>query len=53
MSVGKREGDDIIAPLVVELDVAARPDHDVLLAVNGIGSRWRVDAGASLEIPDG
>ena len=29
--VGKREGDDVVAPLVVELNVAAGANHNVLL----------------------
>src|SRR5262249_58097398 len=46
------EGDDVVAPLVIDLDVAARGDHDVLLAVDRIGGRRRVDAGARLELPE-
>src|SRR5262249_35732364 len=47
----QREGDDIVASLVVELDVAAGGNDDVLLAVDRIGGRWRVDAGAGVESP--
>src|SRR5690242_3105696 len=47
----QREGDDGVAPLVVELDVAAGCDHDVLLAVHHVGRRRRIDASAGVERP--
>src|SRR6266481_783996 len=47
----QREGDDIVAPLVVELDVAAGRNDDILLAVDRIRGRRRVDAGAGVESP--
>src|SRR5713101_1095978 len=47
----QREGDDVVAALEVELDIAAGGDDDVLLAANLIGG-WRcVDAGAGVEGP--
>src|ERR1700729_2699076 len=46
-----REGDDVVAALGVDLGVAARTDDDILLAVNHVGRRGRVDAGAGLELP--
>src|ERR1700730_3061391 len=45
------EGDDVVAALVVDLDVSAGRDHDVLLAVDRVGGRRRVDAGAGPEFP--
>src|SRR5215470_8051449 len=47
----QREGDNVIATLVVDLDIAAGGDNDVLLAVNRIGGRRRVDAGTGVEGP--
>src|SRR6185312_4935119 len=51
-SVGQREGDERVAALVVELRIAARRNDDVLLAVDGIGGWWGVDAGPGLEFPE-
>src|SRR5262249_17630958 len=45
----QREGDDVVAALVVDLDVAAGPDHDVLLAAHRVGGGRRIDAGAGVE----
>src|SRR5277367_3953638 len=42
----EREGDDRIAPLGVDLRIAARADHDVLLAVHLVSRGRSVDAGA-------
>ena len=50
-SIGKGKRDDVISPLVVELRIAARGHHDVLLAINGVGRRRRIDTGTSLETP--
>src|SRR6266849_9541678 len=47
----QREGDDVVAPLVVELDIAAGGNDDILLAIDRIGRRRRVDAGAGVESP--
>src|ERR1043166_6593805 len=47
-----RERDDIVAALIIELHVAARGDHDVLLALDRVGRRRSFDAGASLEAPE-
>src|ERR1700729_4014445 len=46
------EGDDVVAALGVDLGVAARTDDDILLAVDHVGGRGRIDAGASLELPE-
>src|SRR4051812_34254351 len=48
----QRESDDAIATLVVELHVAARSDHNVLLAADCIRRRRRIDAGPGLERPE-
>ena len=45
-----REGDDGVAALGVDLGVAARSDDDILLAVDHVGRRRRIDAGAGLEL---
>src|SRR5262249_15337819 len=45
------KGDDVVAALEVDLDVTASADDDVLLAVDGVGSRRRIDAGAGKERP--
>src|SRR5271163_2498568 len=47
----EREGDDRIAPLGVDLRIAARADHDVLLAVHLVSRGRSVDAGAGAEAP--
>src|SRR5213079_3112187 len=49
--LGESESDNAIAALVVELSVAARRDDDILLAVNRIGRRRCIHAGARLELP--
>src|ERR1700722_4180611 len=46
-----REGDDVVAALGIDLGVAARTDDDILLAVDHVGRRRRIDARASLELP--
>src|SRR5262245_10611941 len=48
-SFSERERDDVVAPLVVELGVAARRDDNVLLPVDRVGRRRRIDAGARPE----
>src|ERR1700722_10186294 len=47
-----REGDDVVAALGVDLGVAARTDDDILLAVDHVGRRGRIDARAGLELPE-
>src|ERR1700722_8922363 len=47
-----REGDDVVAALGVDLSVAARTDDDILLAVDHVGRRGRIAAGAGLELPE-
>src|SRR6516165_4006898 len=46
-----REGNDAVASLIVELDVAAGTHDDVLLALHRVGRRRCVDARSSLELP--
>src|SRR5262249_51545675 len=48
----QRKGDDAVAALEVELDVAAGGNDDVLLAADGVGGWRRVDAGAGIERPE-
>src|SRR5271163_867935 len=48
----EREGDDRIAPLGVDLRVAARADHDILLAVDFVGGGRSIDACAGAEAPE-
>src|SRR6476619_7882599 len=45
------ERDDVVAALEVDLGVSAGSDDDVLLAVDGVGGRRRIDAGAREERP--
>src|SRR5271163_3609085 len=47
-----REGDDVVAALGIDLGVAARTDDDILLAVDHVGRRGRIDACAGLELPE-
>src|ERR1700704_1957777 len=47
----ERESDDIVAAAEIDLRVASRTDHDILLAVNHVSGGWRVDAGSSAETP--
>src|SRR5260370_1425467 len=47
----EREGDDIVAAAKVDLGVAARADHDVLLAAHHVGGRRRIDACTGAEVP--
>src|SRR4030081_1877029 len=47
----EREGDDIVAAAEVDLSVAARTYHDILLSVAHVSGVWRVDAGSSAETP--
>ena len=49
--IGQRERDDVVTAFVVHLRISAGTDDDVLLAVHGVGGRWRIDAGAGLERP--
>ena len=46
-----RKGDDVVAALEVDLRVSARTDDNVLLAVDRVGGRRRVDAGSGKERP--
>src|SRR5665213_3301437 len=47
----EREHEDAVAALEIELRVAAGGDGDVLLAVDGIRHRRRIDAGAAIVLP--
>src|SRR3954466_3444084 len=46
-----RERDDVVAALIVELGVTARPDHNILLGPNHVARWWRVHTGAGAEAP--
>src|SRR3954453_19925050 len=46
-----RERDDVVAALIVELGVTARPDHDILLGPNHVARWWRVHTGAGAKAP--
>src|ERR1700704_4259410 len=47
----ERESDEIVPAAEIDLSVASRTDHDILLAVNHVSGGWRVDAGSSAETP--
>src|SRR3982074_3922054 len=47
----ERESDDIVAAAEIDLRVASRAHHDILLAVNHVSGGRRVDAGSGAEIP--
>src|ERR1700675_4089607 len=47
----ERERDNVVAAAKVYLSVAARADHDVLLAAHHVGRGWRIDTRAGAEIP--
>src|SRR3954454_17862268 len=47
----EREGDDIVTAAEVDLSVASRTYHDILLSVDHVGGGWCMDAGSSSEAP--
>src|SRR4051794_11704850 len=47
----EREGDDIVTAAEVDLSVASRTYHDILLSVDHVGGGWCIDAGSSSEAP--
>src|SRR5215218_1448317 len=47
----EREGDDVVTAAGVDLNVASRTYHDILLSVDRVSGGWRIDAGSSAEAP--
>src|SRR5437016_7565307 len=47
----ERKCDNVIAAVKVDLGVAARTDHDVLLAIHYVRGGRRINAGTGVEIP--
>src|SRR5580692_2097680 len=47
----ERERDNVVAAVEVYLGISARTDHDILLAVNHVGGRRRIDACTGPEAP--
>src|SRR6202163_1104299 len=47
----EREGDNVVATVKVDLGVAARADHDILLAAHHVGGGGRIDACTGAEVP--
>src|SRR3979490_2414102 len=47
----EREGDNVVATAKIDLGVAARTDHDKLLAANHVGRGWRINACSGAEVP--
>src|SRR5258705_4799929 len=47
----ERESDDIVAAAEVDLSVASRAYHDILLSVDHVGGGWRINAGSGAEAP--
>src|SRR3977135_4289362 len=47
----EREGDNVVATAKIDLGVAARTDHEILLAANHVGRGWRINACSGAEVP--
>src|SRR6195952_2159594 len=47
----EREGDDVVAAAEIDLRIAARADHDILLAANHVCRGRRIDASPGAEVP--
>src|SRR3981189_1120431 len=47
----EREGDNVVATAKIDLGIAPRPDHDILLAANHVGRGWGINACSGAEVP--
>src|SRR5260370_42417845 len=47
----EREGDNVVAAVKVDLGIAARADHHILLGAHHVGGGWRIDARTGAEVP--